>query len=76
MAKKNQSKRLTNQHKKAQGVVGIFGDEARSHDTTVGKISQLVIKNLADEYPQLSFQYRSSIRKEEINQELQKVNKE
>lgn len=76
MAKKNQSKRLTNQHKKAQGVAGIFGDEAKSHDTTVGKISQLVIKHLADEYPQLSFQDRSSIRKEEINQELQKVDKE
>ena len=76
MAKKNQSKRLTNQHKKAQGVAGIFGNEAKSHNITVGKISQLVIKHLADEYPQLSFQYRSSIRKEEINQELQKIDKE
>ena len=39
MAKKNQSSRLTNQHKESHGVVGIFGDEARSHDTTVGVIS-------------------------------------
>lgn len=76
MAKKNQSKRLTNQHKKAKGVVGIFGNEAKSHDTTVGEISQLVIKHLTHEYPKLSFQCRSSIRKEEINQELQKVDKE
>ena len=76
MAKKNQSKRLTNQHKKAQGVVGIFGNEAKSHDTTVWEISQLVIKHLKDEYPQLSFQHRPSIRKEEINQELQRVDKE
>ncbi len=76
MVKKNQSKRLTNQHKKAQGVVGIFGDEAKLHDTTAGEISQLVIKHLEDEYPRLSFQYRSSIRKEEINQELQKVDNE
>lgn len=76
MTEKNQSKRLTKQHKKAQGVVGIFGDEAQSHETTVGKVSQLVIKHLEDEYSQLSFQYRSSIRKEEINQELQKVDKE
>jgi len=67
MAQKNQSKRLTNQHKKAQGVVGIFGDGAKSHDITAGEISQLVIKHLADKYPQLSLQYRSSIRKEEIN---------
>jgi len=76
MAKKKQSKRLTNQHKKAQGVVGIFGGEAKSHDTAVGEISQLVIKHLAEEYPQLFFRYRSSIRKKEINQELQKVDKE
>ncbi|OQC44683.1 MAG: hypothetical protein BWX59_01761 [Bacteroidetes bacterium ADurb.Bin028] len=27
MAKKNLSKRLTNQHKESKGVVGIFGDE-------------------------------------------------
>ncbi|HAI69306.1 MAG TPA: restriction endonuclease, partial [Gammaproteobacteria bacterium] len=39
MSKKNQSKRLTNQHKESQGVVGIFGEEAKSHDITVGKIS-------------------------------------
>ncbi|MGB0883547.1 MAG: EcoRI family type II restriction endonuclease [Flavobacteriales bacterium] len=39
MSNKNQSKRLTNQHKKSQGVIGIFGDEAKLHDLTVGKIS-------------------------------------
>ena len=55
MAKKNQSKRLTNQHKESQGVVGIFGDTARLHDMTVGSISQLVIKQLEEEYPQLLF---------------------
>lgn len=75
MSKKNQSKRLTNQHKKSQGVVGIFGEEAKSHDITVGKISQLVIKQLEKDYPQLSFQYRKSIKKEEINEALQKVDK-
>jgi type II restriction enzyme len=37
MAKKNQSIRLTSQHKKSQGVVGIFEDEAKLHDLTVGK---------------------------------------
>ncbi len=37
MAKKNQSKKLTNQHKQSQGVVGIFGGEAKLHDITVGK---------------------------------------
>jgi len=76
MAKKNQSSRLTNQHKESHGVVGIFGDEARSHDITVGVISQLVIKYFQNKYPQLTFRYRTSITKEEINQALQKLDKE
>jgi len=75
MAKKNQSERLTNQHKESQGVVGIFGDEAKLHDTIVSKISHLVIKQLEKDYPQLSFRYRESISKEEINKALQKVDK-
>ncbi|GER57894.1 hypothetical protein ULMA_00020 [Patiriisocius marinus] len=76
MAKKNQSKRLTNQHKQSQGVVGIFGDEAKLHDLTVGKISNLIIEQLEKEYPQLSFRYRKTIKKEEINEALQKVDKD
>jgi type II restriction enzyme len=75
MAKKNQSKRLTNQHKKSQGVVGIFGEEAKLHDLSVGTISKLVIEQLEKEYPQLSFRYRKNIKKEEINEALQKVDK-
>jgi len=46
MAKKNQSKRLTNQHKKSKGVVGIFGDEEKLHDVTVGKL--VGVKNNQD----------------------------
>ncbi len=76
MAKKNQSKRLTNQHKESKGVVGIFGDEAKLHDMTVGKISHLVIKQLEKEYPRLSFRYRTNIKKEEINEALRKVDPE
>lgn len=76
MAKKNQSKRLTNQHKESQGVVGIFGDEAKSHDTTVGKISHLVIEQLEKEFAQLTFRYRTTIKKEEINQALKKIDPE
>ena len=30
--KKNQSKRLTEQHKESHGVIGIFGEEAQQHD--------------------------------------------
>jgi type II restriction enzyme len=73
MTKKNQSKRLTNQHKESKGVVGIFGDEAKSHDITVRKISLFVIEQLEKEFPQLSFQYKTSIKKEEINEALKKI---
>ena len=76
MSKKNQSKRLTSQHKKSHGVVGIFGDNAKSHDITVGKISHLVIEKLEKDYPQLSFQYKTNIKKEEINEALKKVDSE
>jgi type II restriction enzyme len=76
MAKKNQSTRLTNQHRESKGVVGIFGDEAKSHDITVGEISHYVIEQLKNEFPQLSFQYRTSIKKEEINEALKKVDPE
>jgi len=73
MAKKNQSKRLTNQHKESKGVVGIFGDEAKLHDITVGKISHFIIKQLETEFPQLYFQYKKSITKEEINKALKNI---
>ncbi len=76
MAKKNQSTRLTNQHKGSQGVVGIFGDDAKSHDFTVGKISKIVLSELEKEYQQLSFRHRESIKKDEINEALSKVDPE
>lgn len=73
MAKKDQSSRLTQQHKESQGVVGIFGDEAKEHDSEVGKISKKVITELKKEYPYLTFRYRKSIDKKEINEALKKV---
>jgi type II restriction enzyme len=76
MSKKNQSKRLTNQHKESQGVVSIFGNEAKSHDIAVREISSRVIKKLEKEFPQLSFRYKTSISKKEINEALQKLDSE
>lgn len=73
MAKKNQSSRLTIQHKGSHGVVGIFGAEAKLHDLTVGEISHHIIRKLEEDYPQLTFRYRTSIEKKEINEALQKV---
>ncbi|MCK3923732.1 restriction endonuclease [Streptococcus suis] len=76
MAKKNQSSRLTNQHKASKGVVGIFGDEARTHDSAVGTISHLVKYELEQKYPKLEFRFRKSISKKEINDSLSKIDSE
>jgi type II restriction enzyme len=73
MSQKNQSNRLTQQHKESQGVVGIFGDEAKTHDLQVGVISQEVVQRLKIDYPKLVFRYRESIKKEEINTTLQSI---
>ncbi len=73
MAKKNQSSRLTQQHKVSHGVVGIFGHEAKLHDMTVGQVSHFVLNQLQTDFPKLSFRHRDYIRKEEINKALQKI---
>ncbi|MGN0029333.1 MAG: EcoRI family type II restriction endonuclease [Marinilabiliaceae bacterium] len=76
MANKNQSKRLTEQHKASKGVIGIFGKEAKSHDTEVSEVSQRAIKQLEKEFPILTFRYRTSVKKEEINYALKRVDPE
>lgn len=76
MGKKNQSTRLTIQHKENMGVIGIFGEEAQLHDLEVANVSHLAIDILRQEFPQLSFRYRQSISKKEINESLQKIDKE
>lgn len=76
MTKKTHSKRLTKQHKQSQGVLGIFGDDAKMHDLTVGQISNIIITQLQEEYPQLKFRYKTRIQKEEINKSLKKVDSE
>lgn len=76
MAKKNQSNRLTNQHKDSSGVVGIFGEDAKSHDIAVGTISHLVKSKLEELYPMLEFRFRKSVSKKEINHYLSKLDKD
>ncbi len=71
--KKTQSKRLTEQHKLSQGVIGIFGEEAHQHDSDVSENSQVALKLLESEFPQLTFRYRKDISKAEINSTLQKI---
>lgn len=76
MAQKKQSSRLTDQHKKSRGVVGIFGESARLHDLTVGEVAQLVMADLAMKYSQLSFRYRKDISKSEIHAKLASIDAE
>ena len=76
MSKKNQSIRLTRQHKRRKGVVGIFGREAKSHDAEVSKVALLVLGMLKQEFPLLVFRHRKSVSKKEINAALQKIDKE
>ena len=73
MAKKGQTGRLTDQHKKSKGVVGIFGKNAKRHDLSVGDISKLVLEELNNKYPTLKFRYRTRLSKEEINNTLNKI---
>ena len=73
MSKKNQSNRLTTQHTASKGVVTIFGEEAKLHDIAVSQISQLVMTQLQKDFPLLSFRYRTSVKKEEINKALRKI---
>ena len=74
--KKNQSSRLTSQHKQSKGVVGIFGPEAKLHDAEVSKVAGMVLEALKSKFPQLEFRHRKSISKKEINAALQKIDPE
>lgn len=76
MALKKQSVRLAVQHKKSKGVVGIFEEEAKAHDLTIGKISVNVKTALEKEFPSLIFRHRESISKKEINDALKKIDSE
>ena len=71
--KKQQSNRLTEQHQKTKGVIGIFGDEAQEHDAEVSRNSHVVKAMLEQEFPMLTFRHRKEISKKEINQALQKI---
>jgi len=73
MSKKNQSERLTTQHKDSAGVIGIFGKEAKEHDVLVSDISKQVILELEKKYPDLKFRYRQSVLKKEINTYLNNI---
>ncbi len=67
---------MSKQHKESLGVTNIFTDEAKLHDMGVNSISKLVMQKLEDEFKGLSFRYRVSITKREINSVLQGLDSE
>ena len=73
---KKQSNRLTAQQKASHGAVGIFDVDAQRHDAEVYNTSIQVLKKLQKRYPQLQFRYRAELSKQEINNALQKIDKD
>lgn len=73
MTTNQQSGRLTAQQKDIHSAVGIFGEEAKTHDFTVKQVARAVVNQLRKDYPTLTFRHRDSVKKEEINFALQKV---
>lgn len=75
MKGKQQSDRLTLQQKAADGVIGIFEEDAQRHDKEVHNTSVVTMKRLKKEFPMLKFRYRSELSKQEINKVLQNIDK-
>jgi len=71
--KKNQTNRLSKQHKKSKGPKGIFGKSAQQHDVSVKDVSLSVFETLRKNFPQLEFRYRDKLKKSEINRKLNDV---
>ena len=61
--KKRQSDRLTTQQKDGQGPVTIFHKDAKIHDKEVFNTSTAAMKQLACEFPMLTFRYRKFLTK-------------
>lgn len=76
MSRKNQSDRLTAQQKASEGVLSIFGEDAKIHDSKVGEIAKLTLESLRQKYPNLTFRIRAFITKKEINDSLNKLDSE
>lgn len=76
MPKKGQSTRLTKQHEKSHGVAGIFGKNAKQHDSAVQQASKKTYSLLQQKYPFLIFRHRHGISKKEINLALQKIDQD
>lgn len=67
---KGQALRLGIQQELGGGPLTIFGAAAQKHDLSIRTVTAGVLAKLAEEYPTLEFQLRTSLSKREINAKL------
>lgn len=67
---KGQALRLGIQQELGGGPLTIFGAAAQKHDLSIREVTAGVLTKLAEEYPNLEFQLRTSLSKKEINEKL------
>ena len=72
---KGQTQRLTSQHISSGGASGIFGEDAQTHDHSVGHASKRVYEELKRKYPSYQFRFRKTLTKQEINEKLNSIDK-
>lgn len=72
---KGQTERLTEQQVSTGGASGIFGEDAQVHEHSVSCASASVFEHLKQEYPKYQFRFRQVIRKKEINEKLNSIDK-
>lgn len=70
---KGQADRLSLQHLKGKGVVGIFGDDAKVHDASIRKVTEKLLELLLRSFPHLSLRIRKSLTKQEIHKKLHAI---
>ncbi len=67
---KGQALRLGIQQELGGGPLTIFGAAAQKHDLSIREVTAGVLTKLAEEFPNLEFQLRTSLSKKEINDKL------
>lgn len=67
---KGQALRLGIQQELGGGPLSIFGPAAQKHDLSIREVTAGVLTKLAEEFPDLEFQLKSSLSKTEINEKL------
>lgn len=70
---KGQALRLGIQQELGGGPLSIFGEAAQRHDLSIRVVSAGVLAVLAEDFPNLEFRQRNSLRKQEIHKKLSTI---